>query len=109
LSISETVSSYWFDSSAASARATTLSTRSRSLEETPVSRKEGSTPRRLASHSTVSPVGRVFPRSIWLTYSFELRLRQPAGDAELADALAHRVAGGSLSGAGGGELIGHLR
>jgi hypothetical protein len=72
-SISATASSNRFDSTAASARATTLSTRSRSLDETPVSRNEGSTPSRLASHSTVSPVGRVFPRSIWLTYSFENR------------------------------------
>ncbi len=29
--------------------------------------------RRCASHSTVSAVGRVLPRSIWLTYSFEKR------------------------------------
>ena len=35
---------------------------------TPISRKVASTPSRVASHSTVSPVGRVFPRSIWLTY-----------------------------------------
>ena len=51
----------------------TLSTRSCSLEETPVSRKVGSTPSRAAIHSIVSPVGRVFPRSIWLRYSLEKR------------------------------------
>jgi hypothetical protein len=62
-----------FDSFAASAREMTLSTRARVLEETPVSRKLESTASRAASHSTVSPVGRVLPRSIWLTYSFEKR------------------------------------
>ena len=38
-----------------------------------VRQKPASTPRRLASHVIVSPVGRVLPRSIWLTYSFENR------------------------------------
>ena len=51
----------------------TLSTRSRSLEETPISRNVESTPSRAASHSIVSAVGRVFPRSIWLRYSLENR------------------------------------
>jgi hypothetical protein len=43
------------------------------------------------------------------TLAGELGLRQPASDAELAYALAHRVAGGPLGGADGGELIVHLR
>ena len=38
-----------------------------------VSRKPASTPSLAASHSIVSRVGRVLPRSIWLTYSFEKR------------------------------------
>ena len=50
-------------SMAASARAMTLSTRSRSLEETAVSRKLESTPSRRRAFD-VSAVGRVFPRSI---------------------------------------------
>ena len=60
-------------STRASARESAASTRARSSAETPLARKPTSTPRRSASHSTVSRVGRVFPRSIWLTYSFEKR------------------------------------
>ena len=54
----------------------------------------GSTPSLSASHSSVSAVGRVLPRSIWLTYSFEnrpsgeLALGQPRSDAQRAHALA---------------------
>ena len=40
---------------------------------TPCSRNSRSVSRRPASHSSVSGVGRVFPRSIWLTYSLENR------------------------------------
>src|SRR5215203_1400429 len=58
---------------AASARERTLSARSHSSEERPTSRKERSTPSRLASHSSVSFVGRVAPRSIPLTYCFVKR------------------------------------
>ena len=36
-------------------------------------RRTGSTPSRSASQATVDSVGRVFPRSIWLMYSFEKR------------------------------------
>ena len=41
--------------------------------QTPLARKPASTPSRAARHSTVSRVGRVLPRSIWETYSFENR------------------------------------
>ena len=64
---------YWYEFDSASARASRASTRLRSSVEMPLERKAGSTFRRCASHSTVSAVGRVFPRSIWLTYSFEKR------------------------------------
>ena len=57
----------------ASARASVASTRARSSAETPLARKLGSTPSRAASHSIVSCVGRVLPRSICETYSFEKR------------------------------------
>src|SRR2546430_13046017 len=50
--------------------------RLRSSVETPFWRKSASTPSRCASHSIVSRVGRVLPRSIWLTYS--LLNRSPA-------------------------------
>ena len=63
-SSSTTASSYWLASIDASARAITLSTRSRSLEETPISRNVASTPSWPASQSIVSAVGLVFPRSI---------------------------------------------
>ncbi len=49
------------------------SRRPRSSVATPLARKPGSTPSRAASHSTVSRVGRVLPRSICETYSFENR------------------------------------
>ena len=64
--------------------------RLRSSTETPCARKLGSTPSRPASHASVSCVGRVFPRSIWLTYSFEKRSPassvcvRPGGEAERA-------------------------
>jgi hypothetical protein len=60
-------------STRASHRASAASTRPRSSAETPFARKPASTPSRSASHWIVSPVGRVLPRSIWLTYSFEKR------------------------------------
>ena len=60
-------------SSSAWAREIAASTRPRSSAETPLARKPASTPRRTESQSIVSLVGRVFPRSIWLTYSFENR------------------------------------
>ena len=53
-----------------------------------------STPSRTASHSTVSGVGRVFPRSIWEMYSFEKRSParsdwvSPADDPQLAQPVA---------------------
>jgi hypothetical protein len=70
---SSSASVYSFASVSASARASADSARARSATLTPVSRKSGSTPSFSASHSSVSVVGRVFPRSIWLTYSFENR------------------------------------
>jgi len=39
----------------------------------------------------------------------QLGLRQPARNAQLADAFPHRGAGGSCGGAGGCELVVHLR
>src|SRR5688500_5204740 len=54
----------------------------------PLSRNEGSTSRRFASHSTVSGVGRVLPRSIWLTYSFEKR--SPASSVWVSPAATRR-------------------
>jgi hypothetical protein len=57
----------------ASARESPLSIRPRSSVETPLARKPASVPSFAASHSTVSAVGLVFPRSIWLTYSLEKR------------------------------------
>ena len=57
----------------ASARARSASTFVRSSAETPDARNVGSTPSCSASHSIVAGVGRVFPRSIWLMYSFENR------------------------------------
>ncbi len=47
--------------------------RPRSSVETPLPRNPASTPSRPASQATVSSVGRVLPRSIWLMYSFENR------------------------------------
>ena len=57
----------------ASARASIASARARSSLETPLARNVASTPSRAASHSTVSRVGRVLPRSICEMYSFENR------------------------------------
>src|SRR5262249_48795820 len=57
----------------ASPLASTASQRYRSTDETPLARKVGSAPSRSASHSSVSAVGLVLPRSIWLTYSLENR------------------------------------
>ena len=73
LSNSSSASSLRRASSRASARASAASTRPRSSAETPLARKPASTPSRCASQSIVSRVGRVLPRSIWLTYSFENR------------------------------------
>ena len=89
----------------------TLSTRARSLEETPISRNVESTPSRAASHSIVSAVGRVFPRSIWLvflreTIAGEVGLGQAPRDAELAHAVAQRDAGG-CGGSGECGVLGH--
>ena len=77
----------------ASARASAPSSRPRSSVATPFARKPASTPSRSASHSIVSRVGRVLPRSIWETYSFEKRspasvaLGQARPDAQLAQAI----------------------
>ena len=70
---SSIASSCWCASEAASARASSASAFVRSSVETPDERKPGSTSSRSASHATVASVGRVLPRSIWLTYSFENR------------------------------------
>ena len=72
-SYSAAASSFCSASISASARASAPSSRPRSSVATPFARKPGSTPSRAASHSTVSRVGRVLPRSIWETYSFEKR------------------------------------
>ena len=61
-------------SDSASARERAPSSLVRSSVATPLARKPASTPRRSASHSIVPSVGRVLPRSIWETYSFEKRL-----------------------------------
>ena len=60
-------------SSSASARVRIASAFARSSAETPLARKPASTPSREASHSIVSRVGRVLPRSICEMYSFEKR------------------------------------
>src|SRR5207244_5449352 len=73
-----------------------ISTRPRSSALTPLSRYSGSTPRRAASHSTVSAVGRVLPRSIWLRYSFEKR--PPARSLWVSPAAARRLRRRSPSG-----------
>ena len=60
---------------------------------TPCSRNSRSVSSRPASHSSVSRVGRVFPRSIWLTYSFEKRPRRaPPGSARRNAAARHALA-----------------
>ena len=60
-------------SDSASARARSVSTFVRSSVETPTARNAGSTDSRSANQAIVDSVGRVFPRSIWLMYSFENR------------------------------------
>src|SRR5919201_421736 len=52
---------------------TAASTSAYSSQVCPVSRYEESTPSRSAIHASVCGVGRVLPRSIWLTYSLEKR------------------------------------
>ena len=97
-------------SSSASARARIASAFARSSAETPVARKPASTPSRSASHSTVSVVGRVLPRSIWEMYSFEKRSPassvcvRPAATRSCRSALAEpgpaRGRGGGMGGDG---------
>ena len=65
-------SSYSCAALRASARSS-LPRSSRASVETPDARNAGSTPSFSASHAIVVSVGRVFPRSIWLMYSFENR------------------------------------
>ena len=64
-------SSYRAVSTSRSASASAASSRSKSALLTPCSRNSRSVSSRRASHSSASAEGRVFPRSIWLTYSFE--------------------------------------
>ena len=86
-----------WDSWRRSARASFASTRLRTSAETPWARVT-STPSRSASQAAVSAVGRVFPRSIWLTYSFEAlagqrALGQASADAQRPDAVADTLTG----------------
>ena len=98
-SSSSIASSYCWALASASARESIASTRLRSSAETPFSRKLASTPSLTASHSIVSRVGRVLPRSIWLTYSLEKRSPatslwvRPRSDAKLPQTLAQACAG----------------
>ena len=91
---SASASSNRCSSSRASARARIASARARSSAETPLARNDASTPSRSASHSIVSAVGRVLPRSICEMYSLEKRSPaswawvRPGGDAQLPQPLA---------------------
>ena len=110
---SASASSYSPASVSASARVSVASIRPRSSADTPLARKLGSTPRRIASHSTVSRVGRVLPRSIWETYSLEKRSParslcvRPGGDAQLPQPLAEANRCGALAGALSAGDLGH--
>ena len=99
---SSAASGYRCDSVSASARASCASILPRTSVETPPPRNAASTSRRTASQAIASSVGRVLPRSIWLTYSFEnlsprpvpgsVRLRGGASGGDRRGAMSERTA-----------------
>src|SRR5262249_9598360 len=81
-----------------------------SADDCPVSRNDASTPSRSPSHASISPVGRVFPRSIWLRYSFEQR--SPASSDWVSPALTRswrRRAPSDEAGRDCGRIAGGMR